>query len=161
MASRRPSDALELRVRGDSLGRSLRAEQRGARFGNVPEDSLLLRRVSLHRLHQIGDQIGASLQHHVHLRPLPPKQPGSSPPSDCAGLRTSLRYPAPQLPATLTRSMLSSFTPLPMRNQPTCLCKLRFQDMRVPRNHKAARPSAHEPAQRRSISSAIFITKSR
>ena len=29
-----------------------------------------MRREAFHRRHEVGDQIGAALQHHIHLRPV-------------------------------------------------------------------------------------------
>src|SRR6266511_22943 len=45
-----------------------RAGELGARLRHLGEDGLLLLRVALHRLHQVGDQIGAPLQLHLDLR---------------------------------------------------------------------------------------------
>src|SRR6266852_4058970 len=60
---------IQLPVRRDLVRRSLRPYQRRARRRDIPEHLLLLHRKSLHRLHQVGNQICPPLQDHIHLRP--------------------------------------------------------------------------------------------
>ena len=44
-------------------------KQGGARFGDIAKNRLLLLSVASHRLHQVGNQIGAPLQDDIDLRP--------------------------------------------------------------------------------------------
>src|SRR5712691_1919394 len=60
---------IKLYIGGNLLRRRMRGKQGGARLGNFAEDYLLLHRDALHRLHQVGNQIRAALQHDIHLRP--------------------------------------------------------------------------------------------
>src|SRR5262249_12805336 len=61
--------AIQLAIGGDLLLRSAGREQRRPRFRDVSEDGLLLLRVSLHRLNQVWNQVGTTLQDDIHLRP--------------------------------------------------------------------------------------------
>ena len=45
------------------------AQERCTSAGDVVKNGLLLCREPFHRFHQIGNQIGAALEYHVHLRP--------------------------------------------------------------------------------------------
>src|SRR5712692_10372229 len=80
LSANTPADKIAANQKLDSaLGRllvvvenypqSIRAEQSGARLGDIPKNSYLLRRKPFHRLHQVRNQVRAPLQDHVHLRP--------------------------------------------------------------------------------------------
>src|ERR1019366_2541387 len=64
-----PDRSIQLPVRGHLIGRRLRRKQRRPRLGDVSKNRHFLLRISLHRLHQVRNQIRAPLQHDVHLRP--------------------------------------------------------------------------------------------
>ena len=61
--------AIQLLVGGDLVRRSAGGEQSGAGLGDVTKNGLLLLGIAFHRLDQIGDQVGAALQHDINLRP--------------------------------------------------------------------------------------------
>ena len=61
--------AVQLAVGRDLGRRPLRVQHARARIGNVAKDRALFLGESLHRLHQVGNQVGAPLQLHVHLGP--------------------------------------------------------------------------------------------
>src|ERR1700691_1486329 len=64
-----PQRVIQLPVGSDFIGRRLRRKQSRPRLRDVSKDGHLLLRISLDRLHQIRNQIGAPLKHDVHLRP--------------------------------------------------------------------------------------------
>ncbi len=66
-AANRP---VELPVGRDLGRRTLRIQHARARVGDVAEDRALFLGEPLHRLHQVGNQIGAPLQLHIDLGPL-------------------------------------------------------------------------------------------
>ena len=53
----------------DLGGRSLRIQHAGAGVGDVAKDRALFFGKALHGLHQVGNQVGAPLQLHIHVRP--------------------------------------------------------------------------------------------
>src|SRR6266853_198739 len=61
--------SIELVICRDLFLRRGGRKQCGSSFSDVAEHGLFLLRVTLHCLHQIGDQVGAPLQHDIHLRP--------------------------------------------------------------------------------------------
>src|SRR5581483_5537090 len=60
---------VELSVGGDLCLRTLRVEQAGPGIRDVAENRALFLREALHSFHEVRDQIRASLQLHIHLRP--------------------------------------------------------------------------------------------
>ena len=68
-SSSRPNRAVQLPVGRNLCRRALRVQHARARIGDVAEYGALFLRESLHRLHQVRDQVGAPLQLHIHFRP--------------------------------------------------------------------------------------------
>ena len=60
---------IQLPVGRDLPLRSLRIQHAGAGVGNIAKDGAFFLGKALHCLHQVGNQVGAPLQLHVHLRP--------------------------------------------------------------------------------------------
>ena len=66
-----PDRSRRLLVRLAGLGRSARLLHRRARGGHRFEDLALVSRITLDRLDQVGNQIGATLELYVDVRPAP------------------------------------------------------------------------------------------
>ena len=69
MTSKRLRRGVQLSVRSDLVGGSLRAHQGCARRGDIAEDSLLLNGIAFDGLHEVRDEVRATLQNDVHLSP--------------------------------------------------------------------------------------------
>src|SRR5208337_426411 len=61
--------AIQLAIRSDPVCRRSGAQQGGAGIIDVSEHFHLLRRITFHGCHEIRNQVGAPLQHHIYLRP--------------------------------------------------------------------------------------------
>ena len=60
---------IKLLVGGDFAGRRIGGKQRGAGPGDIAEDGLFLFRDTFDGFHQVGNEIGAALQHDINLSP--------------------------------------------------------------------------------------------
>ena len=99
---------IELLVGLNLLLRRAAAGQAGAGVGDILEDFGFVLGEALHGVHQVGNQVGAALQRHVHVGPLSwsPLRAGS--PGRC-GCRRTCRRPAPPAgPAPQSQSGQSS-----------------------------------------------------